>query len=241
MDNRDHNFELDVEDQNINDYRRELPEFKQPRFDLHQKKRLPDKDLEMDDPDMKLSNNKGSISRSNRRDVDASTGKTAMFPFTVDAYGFRKGDWVKEILDNHFDSNYIGVVVRLLPKANKVEVRWPFGVRQQDPEMLLLINKEESEVAARVAVKVSNLVRVAKSMRSKGVDPMVTAARMHNLFGSVAPLSWISGSVEIAYPKKTASYTKGAVFVREMVHLARDMSDIYSSLDDEYKRYVGIL
>lgn len=227
--------EIDREDRELEEMNRDLPEFKQPRFDLHTPRRVDDSDLEAEDPDLKLSSDSGSI-KSYTRKVHSSLDRVAMFPFTVEAYDFKQGDWVKEVLTEENITNYIGVVIRILPKANKVVVKWPYGIRQADPEMLVLLNQEYSEAIARSSVKVSNLVRVARKLRTKGYSDMETFTRLSKAYGDQIPMTWLAGSVEIAYPKKTASFSPNGELVREMLAFALDLNKVYTGLPEKYRR-----
>jgi len=227
--------EIDREDKEVESLTRDLPEFKQPRFDLHTPRRLDDPDLDQEDPDLKLSSDSGSIKTYTRK-VHSSLDKVAMFPFTVEAYDFKQGDWVKEILSEQNITNYVGVVIRIMPKANKVMVKWPFGIRQNDPEMLVLLNQEYSQAIARSSVKVSNLIRVAKKLRDKGYTDMQTFTRLSKAYGDEIPMTWLAGSVEIAYPKKTASFSANGELVREMLAFAQDLNKVYTGLPDKYRK-----
>lgn len=221
--------DIEREDRELEELNRDLPQFKQPRFDLHKQRRLDDPDLDQEDPDLKLSSDSRSIKSYSRKAV-SSVEKLAMFPATIDAYDYREGDWVKEVQTGGGTTDYIGVVVRTLPKANKVVVKWPFGVQQADPEFLVLLNPEYSQAIARSSVRVANLVRVAKTLRSKGYTDMQTFTRMSKAFGDEAPMTWIAGSVEIAYPRKTAAYSQNGELVHELYVFAQNLNKVYDGL-----------
>lgn len=161
--------------------------------------------------------------------------KKAMYPFTVHAYDFKPGDWVKAILSEVTLSSYAGKVIDILPKANKVVVKWPHKARQEDPEWLVKLNKEESGIAVTSAHTVlrnscrlaQNLVRIAQGLRKEaGISDVAAFLKMKQAFGHEYPVSWIKGAVEVAWPKRTASYSEEAQTVRSLYRYAQDLDAI---------------
>jgi len=234
----------DVEDAQSESLWVDLPEFKSPRFDLRKRRMLDDVDRDVDDdpdiqgdPDMTYSSRSSSFSpQVSMMDKTSTREKRAMYPFTVHAYDFKPGDWVKAILSEVTLSSYVGKVIDVLPKANKVVVKWPHKARQEDPEWLQKLNKEESGIAvtssqvhallrnrSRVA---QNLVRIACGLRGTGISDVAAFLKMKQAFGADHPMSWIKGAVEIAWPKRTASYSSEADLVRSLFRYAQDLDSI---------------
>lgn len=195
---------------------RDLPEFKQPRFDLHKKRILEDE---------------GTREASSGVDrQDQVMEKKAMYPFTVQAYDFKPGDWVQELLSDRYASAYMGKVLHILPKANKVVVKWPTRISQADPEWLVKVNKEQTALMVTSARKAVNLVRVAKSLRDKGLNEIQSLVKMKQALGHALPFGWLRGAVEVAYPKRTASYTADAQHIRTLVRIAADVVAVQKAI-----------
>lgn len=217
----------------------DLPEFRSPRFDLRKERVIQDSDPDIDedpdvarDPDMTYSSfdQQGTVmEKQSKREV------RAMYPFTVHAHDFKVGDWVKAILSEVTLSSYAGKIVDILPKANKVVVKWPHRARQEDPEWLVKLNKEESGIAitsSHTLLRESchlahNLVKIARGLRRDGgLSDVAAFLKMKQAFGYDHPVSWIKGAVEIAWPKRTASYSEEATMVRNLYRYALDLEDI---------------
>lgn len=187
-------------------------------------------------------------SQGSTMDKKADIEKKAMYPFTVHAYDYKLGDWVKAILSEVTTSAYVGKVVGILPKANKVVVKWPHRVRQEDPEWLVKLSKEESGITAsshqllgnkcRMA---QNLVRIARGLRGTGISDVAAFLKMKQAFGPRLPISWLKGAVEVAWPKRTASYSNEAETVRSLYRYAEDLDaqlpaqDIQAESEDDEK------
>lgn len=171
-------------------------------------------------------------------DKKADIQKEAMYPFTVHAYDYKLGDWVKAVLSEVTTSAYVGKVVDILPKANKVVVKWPHRVRQEDPEWLVKISKEESGITASTHQLLGermrtaqNLVRIARGLRETGISDVAAFLKMKQAFGPRLPINWIKGAVEVAWPKRTASYSSEAETVRSLYRYAEDLDSQLPSQD----------
>lgn len=199
-----------------------------------------DKDLVSSKKDLSSFNREGT-----RMEKHSMLNKKAMYPFTVHAYDFKPGDWVKAILSEVTLSSYAGKVIDILPKANKVVVKWPHKARQEDPEWLVKLNKDESGIAVTSAHTVlrnscrlaQNLVRIAQGLRKEaGISDVAAFLKMKQAFGHEYPVSWIKGAVEVAWPKRTASYSEEAQTVRSLYRYAKDLDAIEEGTQQKTSR-----